>query len=236
MRVTDRALVLQAIRHGDRKQILRLYTQQHGAITVVAVPSRSPSSKIRPASLLPLSLIDAQLSVHESRDIHRLSESSVYFVPRHSPWSPAALAVGQFINEVLLKCMREQHANPPLYSLAEHAVMALDDDRLPPSFHLVFLKRLAALMGIAPQNNCSESEPYFDCREGCFSKVSLSFPLGLSHADSVLLSQFLTNENRSFTRTERNVILEVMEVYFRFHVPAFGELKSIAVVREIFAE
>lgn len=36
-------------------------------------------------------------------------------------------------------------------------------------------------------------------------------------------------------RTQRNVILDVLLAYYRLHVPEFPELKSVEMLREVFA-
>jgi DNA repair protein RecO (recombination protein O) len=234
MRISDRAIVLQSIRHGDRKYILKLYTRGHGLLTAVAVPGRSASSKIRRSALLPLSLVDVQMTVRHNHDMQLLTEAACYLV-RPTATSVNALAVAQFMNELLIKCLREQHANEHMYALVESSVMHLGEGDPRPNFHLQFMKELTAALGFEPQNNYSASHPYFDCREGSFSSLALSFPLGLNREDSLLFSEYLGCDvtERQLSKAQRNFLLEAMEAYFGFHIPGFGQLRSVAVVREV---
>src|SRR5687767_4071093 len=99
MRIADKAVVLQAIRHGDKKYILKLYTQNHGLLTVIAAAGRSPSSKIRPASLFPLSLLDVQVIFRQNHEMHRLTETITNYVHEGISRSVSKLSIAQFINE-----------------------------------------------------------------------------------------------------------------------------------------
>ena len=47
MRISDKAVVLQAIKFGDKKLILKLYTKQNGLLTVSAFVGRGSSSKLK---------------------------------------------------------------------------------------------------------------------------------------------------------------------------------------------
>jgi DNA repair protein RecO (recombination protein O) len=218
MRLSDKAIVLQAIRHGDKKYILKLYTRGHGLLTVAAAAGKSPSSKVRPAALLPLSLLNAELIVRENHEIHRLTEASVYYVNENIGTSVARLAVAQFLNEVLIKTLKEQQANPPLYDFTVNIIQFLNEaeggyQNLP----LHFLLQLARQLGFEPHNNFSAENPFFDCREGQFTPMSLSFPLGLNREDSRIFSEFLGADvlRTRFARDQRQVLLDTLLALIR---------------------
>jgi DNA repair protein RecO (recombination protein O) len=235
MRCADKAVVLQAIRHGDNKFILKLYTQGHGLLTAASTPGRSASSKVKPAALHPMTLLDVQLSIRQNQEIHRLTEAVPYYIHQHIGSSVTRLSIAQFINEVLVRCLREQQPAGPIFSLIEDSIRRLDSPSDDANLHLYFMRELAGLMGFEPHNNFSSERPYFDCREGGFTTLSLSFPLGLNKEDSALFSAFLSSDSpgTALGRTQRQALLEILSAYFRLHVPAFNELKSLPVLREV---
>ena len=58
MRVSDKAIVLQAIKHGDKKFILKLYTHNNGLVTAaIALNKNIKSSNIFPLSFINIELI-----------------------------------------------------------------------------------------------------------------------------------------------------------------------------------
>ena len=83
MRVSDKAIVLQAIKHGDKKFILKLFTRQHGTLTVATSIGKSASSKIKSTSIMPLTLLDVELVLKQNKEIHQLSEASCYCINNH---------------------------------------------------------------------------------------------------------------------------------------------------------
>lgn len=239
MRVSGKAIVLQSIKHGDRQSIVKLYTLTHGLITVIASPGRTPASRIRASSLLPLTLLDVVYTLRENRDINRLLEASCYYVHEGMNQSLAKLSIAQFMNEVLLRCLKEQSPNAPLFHFIEGSLTYLNDaqrDFL--NLPLYFLRELAAHLGFEPHNNFdSRTAAFFDMREGAFSRIGLPFPLGLSAEDSARFSSFLaTNPLREqFSPGDRNWLLEIFLAMYRLHVPNFPELKSLQVLRELAA-
>ena len=101
MRVSDKAIVLQSIKHGDKKQILKLYTQHNGLISVAANASKSANAKIKSSSILPLTLVDVELVIKQNKEIHQLTEASCYYVFTHISTSLSKLTIAQFLNEIL---------------------------------------------------------------------------------------------------------------------------------------
>ncbi|MBL7917976.1 MAG: recombination protein O N-terminal domain-containing protein, partial [Bacteroidia bacterium] len=61
MQVKDKAIVLQCTKYDDKKYILKLFTELHGLVTAFARVSSKSSSKIKKASILPLTQIDVEL-------------------------------------------------------------------------------------------------------------------------------------------------------------------------------
>ena len=91
-------------------------------------------------------------------------------------------------------------------------------------------------MGFEPHNNFDSQNCYFDTREGRFTPTSLSFPLGFDKMQSqTFLKVFDANLlGKPLGRAERNELLECLLAYYKMHVAGFNELKSYAVLKEMF--
>lgn len=236
MRVADKAIILQSIRHGDNKHILKLYTKHNGLITAVATVGRSASSKVKPGSILPLNLVDLQLILKQNKEIHQLTEASCYAVHTEISGSLSRLSIAQFLNEVLVRTLKEQAPNTHLFEFIETCFRFLNDSESGyGNLHLYFLAELTKYLGHEPQNNYSFDNPFFDCREGRFTSLSLAMPLGLDRESSLLFSQFLKINalKEPISTGQRDVLLEALLAYYRLHVPGFNEVRSLEVLREV---
>jgi len=238
MRVSDKAIVLQSIRHGDKKLILKLYTRHNGTITVAASAGKSASSKIRSSSILPLNLIDAEMIIKQNKEVHQLTEASCYYVHTNISTSLSRLSIAQFLNEILIKTLKEQSGNEHLFEFIETCLRYLNDtESRYANLHLYFLAELTRYLGFEPQNNYSAAYPFFDCREGQFSALSLALPLGLNKEDSFLFSEFLKVNSLqvNITHAQRQTLLDILLAYYKLHVPGFNDLKSLEVLKEVIA-
>ena len=73
MRVSDKAIVLQAIKHGDKKFILKLYTLNNGLVTA----SVALNKNIRSSNIFALSLINVELILKQNKMFTRLQRHQV---------------------------------------------------------------------------------------------------------------------------------------------------------------
>jgi DNA repair protein RecO (recombination protein O) len=236
MRISDRAVVLRVVKHGDSKRIIRLFSLRYGTLNVMTRVSKNPSSRVRTAVIMPLHFIEAVIILRSNRDIHQLTEAVCYRSGPEIYSSSSRLQVAQFINEVLLKALTEQPANPELFRFIESSLAGLaDPDCNLRDVHLHFMKGLAEGLGFAPQNNFDADNRFFDCREGRFSTESFPFPLGLNEKESELMAQFLSTPagGGQFSKEQRKELLQALLAYFAMHVPAFQGLRSPDVLQEI---
>lgn len=235
MRVSDKAIVLQSIKYGDKKIILKLFSRHNGLLTTAVVVGNSPSSKIKPGTVFPLNMLDVQLIKKQNNDVHRLTEASCYYISASVPGSISKLSIAQFLNEILIKSLKEQAPNPHLFDFIEGCLKFLNEsgnDHI--NLHVYFLMEFTKYLGIEPHNNYSPGS-FFDCREGRFTPVNLSFPLGLTHEDSLLFSEALRVNclTEKLSNEQRQKLLEILLAYYQMHIPGFSRLKSLEVLREV---
>lgn len=236
MRVSDKALVLQAIKYGDKKHILKLFTRQNGLVTVTCIPGSAPSSKIRSSAVLPLSLLNVELVKKQNKEVHQLTEASNYYVHTSVSSSLSKLGIAQFMNEILVKTLKEQAGNVSLYDFIESCLRYLNESEEDPvNLHVYFLIEFTKYLGIEPSNNYSAATPYFDCRDGRFSSVSLAFPVGLDREDSELFSSFLKINclDEKLSNSQRKRLLTILVAYYQMHSPGFTQVKSLDILHEV---
>lgn len=236
MRISDKAIVLQNIKYGDKKLILKLFTKHNGLLTAAVSVGNSASSKIKPGIVAPLNLLEVEIIKKENQDVHRLTEAVCYQINSEISNSLSKLSIAQFLNEILIKAVKEQSPNRHLFDFIEDSFKFLNEkenDFI--NIHVYFLIELTKYLGIEPNNNFSTSTSYFDCREGHFTDVHLAFPLGLEKEDSLLFSEILKINilNVKLSNPQRQKLLEILIAYYQMHIPGFNQVKSLEVLREV---
>lgn len=236
MRVSDKAIVLQSIKYGDKKHILKLFTRGQGLVTVTCILGSTPSSKIRSSVAMPLSMVEVEIISKQNKEVQQLTEASCYYVNTTISSSIFKLSIAQFINEVLIKSLKEQSANILLYDFIEGCLKYLNESEEDPvNLHVYFLIEFTKYLGIEPSNNHSLHYPYFDCRDGRFSAMSLAFPIGLDREDSSLFAAFLKVNclKEKLSNVQRKRILNILLAYYQMHMPGFNQVKSLEVLHEV---
>jgi len=237
MRVSEKALILQSIKHGDKKLILKLFSQQRGMLTAAVSVGQSKTAKIRSSAVMPLNFVAAELIFKENKEIHLITEVSVYKEHSNIHKHISKLSIAQLMHEVMLKTLNNQHSHQELFGFIEECFDFLNDANSAYSnLHLHFLLELSKHLGFEPQNNFNSTNLFFDVREGRFNEMALVWPFGLDRRESELFSNALNGnilEGR-YSKEEKHLLLDVLLNYFAFHIPGFGILKSPEVLKEVF--
>lgn len=236
MQVKDKGLVLQSIKYADKKNIIKLFTKQHGIVTCLARISRSNSSKVKPSTLMNMNLVEMEFILKQNKEIQLLTEANCLHIYTSIHKDLHKLSILQFINEVLTKTVKEQAPQEELFEFVWHSLVQLDlMEESVSNFHHYFLIELLKYFGFDPVNNYDADNLYFDCREGKFSGVEFPGPLGLNEASSQLLSAALGSDiiRLKLNNAQRADLLESLLSYYRVHVPGFNDLKCLDVLKEI---
>lgn len=230
-------IILQNTKYADRKSILKAFTKQYGLVTFNAIKGKSPSAKVKAAAMMPLQYVELSFSFKQNQEVQQLSEAGILYVFDNIGRDYNKLAVAQFINEILVRCIKEQHPNEELFEFIISSYKWFNEtEQGYNNFHICFLIELSKYLGFEPHNNYDEQNCYFDTREGKFTSVSLGFPLGFDKIQSQhFLKIFQANLlGAALTRAERNELLECLLAYYKMHVAGFNEVRSFQVLKEMF--
>jgi len=234
MLLTTRAIVLRAIRHGDRTAILKTYTEHDGArACALRLGGRSGAPH---ALVQPLSRVELVLDQHPDKDLAAVKEIRLE-APSVPQDRPERAAVVLFLQEVFLRVLRTECADAGLFAFAHaaigSAVMEQDLAQVP-------LRTMAGLiqhMGILPSPP-EHGEPNFDLLEGRF--IAGDAPSGhtlrqpLSTWMAALFDEGATELPR-LSAAQRRDLLDHLLLFIRLHLDGFGELRSVSVLREVLA-
>ena len=142
-----------------------------------------------------------------------------------------------FMNELLYRSIHGEMPDPELYHFVHDSIERLDEmtNNLA-GFPILFTLQLATYLGLAPHNNYSETNCYFDLQEGNFSPLQPDHPQSLLPPYSHALARLLNlgpGESDLLDPPARNVMLGKLLDYYRLHLPSFGEMKSPQVLNTV---
>lgn len=235
------AIVLRTVKYSDSRMIVDMFTRETGRVSFAVSVTRSPRpSAVRRQVLQPLALLEVVCDVRPGRQLHRLHSAHPACAPASLSADPCKLSVALFMAEFLCHALRSEQRNAPLFDYIADSIQWLDgcSDGCA-NFHLVFLMRLSRFLGFFP--NLEDYRPgcFFDLRAGCFSDVrpchhDVLQPDEASRIQLMMRMNFSTMHLYRLSRDERNRLVEVVIWYYRIHIPSFPELRSLAVLRELF--
>lgn len=212
-------IVLHTLRYADQKVIVTMFTEQHGAVSFMVRMSGSRRSVMQNVLLSPLSILEVDMDYQESAHLHRLLDVRVYEPYSSLPYHPMKQTIALFLGEFLYYVLREEQANSELYAYLMNSLLWLDNRRERyANFPVTFLIRLSRFLGFWPDME--------EARKVILKEEEPFVPL-------VLRMDFPTMHLFRFSRGQRARLMQVLNDYYRLHVPHFPELRSMAILREV---
>jgi len=234
-----KGIVFQHMQYSETSIIVKIFTEDFGLQSYIVKGIRSKHSKTKLALFQPLNLLELIVYQRENKSINYLREVKVAF-PYHSiPVNMIKRSILLFLDELMVKSVKEESANKPLFDWLYHSLTWLDlSDKNLVNFHLIFTLQLTRLLGFYPKNNADSDWLIFDLREGRFSKKEPEHPEYVAGDIAIKFANLLettleTTTKIQLTTTERRKLLDVLLTYYRLHIPSFGEMKSAKVLKEI---
>ena len=240
MLVTQRTIVLHTTRYGDDALICEVLAEQAGVVSLMVRVSRSRRAAVSHTLFSPLALLDLTWN-NTSSGIPRCRAAQLSVplpsIARH----PYKSAIALFLSEFLHYAVRLEADPGPLFGYVQRSVQWLDTcQRGFANFHLVFLLHVVRFLGFAPNLEGYRPGCWFDMQAGRFVALRPAHPHVLEPAEAALLPHlrrmdFATMHVFRFTGAERSRLLERINDYYRLHVPAFPQLRSLAVRNQVFS-
>lgn len=238
MLLKTEAIVLHSIKYGEGRAIVDMFTRQQGRLSFMVTLPRSERSKLKKQYLQPLTLLSLECDVRPQRQLQTLREASL-LTPLPSLASDVKkLTISLFTSEFLYHALKGEQQNVALFDYISGSIAWLDgaSDGYA-NFHLVFLMRTARFLGFYP--NLDDDGEYFDMRSANFCTMppphhDVLQPQEASHIRLLMRMDYPTMHLFRLSRAERSRILEILLLYYRLHLPAFPELRSLSVLKEVF--
>ena len=241
MLTKTQAIVLHTIKYGETRIIVDMFTRTHGRLSFIVNIPKSIKAKTKKQFFQPLNILEIEVDVRQKVQLQKLSDVRLASPFSSIPFNPHKLSISLFIAEWLYYALRSEQQNALLYDYVESSILWLDsqDDRYA-NFHLVFLMRLSRFLGFYPNLEHYQTGDYFDLRESMFLPTpplhrDFLYPQEAEKVQLMMRMDYPTMHLFKMTHQERNRLLEVTITYYRLHLTDFPELKSIAVLQELYA-
>jgi DNA repair protein RecO (recombination protein O) len=214
-----KGVVFRFTKYGETSIIVNIFTELFGLQSYIVNGVRSSSKRSKIALFQPLTLLELVVYHKENANILRIKEVKCYHPYQTVTSEIRKSAVAMFINEVLNKAVKEQSHAGEIHDFIASSLIMLDQQQKPENFHLLFLLGLSKHLGFGP--NLTEEV------------------LGghwMEESDEKVLKQLLVANYTSaplITYDQRQTLLTSLLRFYASHVDNFGEMKSLAVLREI---
>ena len=238
-----KGIVLRTVKYGETSIIVTVFTELFGIQSYLVNGVRTSAKKgTGKASLFqPSAMLDLIVYHNELKNLNRIKEFRWSYLYQHILSDVPKNAVALFMVELLTKCLKQPEGNSDLFHFAEDIFMKLDESSgtIMANLPLFFALHLTHFFGFRIDDTHSETKPWLDLQEGSFVAEQPRHPHFLEDKQASVTSQLLkvmqTEEleeiklNHDFRRS----LLFVYETYYKLHIPDFGTMKSLPVLREI---
>ncbi len=240
-------IVFRAIPFGEFSIILHVFTEDFGLQSYLVHKAKKVKSLIPAGALQPLHLVELIAYHKNSGDLHRVKEIRNTPIYHDSPFNIFKASILLFLNEVLVKSVRQHQKDTTLYTFIVNALLWLDTSQNnPANFHLIFLLKLTRFLGFYPGNelpseNKSKSKPYyFDLKNGQFLRSPPLHPgyvgIPLAHHFYHFRSlNFEDGDRYAITREDRSKFLASILDFYTFHIEGLGGIKSVEILSQVFS-
>ena len=238
MIVETKAIVFSAIKFSEADLIVCRFTKTDGVKSyLLRNILKSKKSKIKASYFQPLTQLEL-VATHKNKgslEFIREAKVAVPYQSLHTDMMKTGLVM--FLSEMLKNCIREEEANPELYSFLERSFLWLDENDSVANFHIQFLLQLSHYLGFYPDASRADL-PYFNMIEGNFEQsdsghyslegetvenFKMFFNISLDESALIKLS-----------RKSRSNLLELIMTYYQLHVQGYKKPKSLDILNQLF--
>jgi DNA repair protein RecO (recombination protein O) len=240
---TTKAVILRTVHYGETSLIVTAYTELFGLQSYIVQGVRTSSKKgsgkanyFQPGSILELVVYH-----HELKNLQRIKEFKWSYLYNEVFSNVIKNCVLLYMVELLQKCIRQPETNAELFSFVEEAFMQLDkaDETVTAGLSIYFAIHLATFFGF--QITHDELLPVLDLQDGKFTDAHPQHAYYVDGKTAALFYELLKVMQPAelhdvpMNHLQRRSVLEAMETFYALHLPEFGKMKTLQVLKEVLA-
>ena len=231
-------IVTRITKYGESSLILDLLTPDDGLRSFIISGVRSKSGRKKSSIVQILNLVKIEAYIRGGDHLSRIKEISYAHIYKSIPFNIIKSSLATFLIEVCRNSVKASDNYAEVYHYIVKAMIHLDNvESNLQHFHIGFLIGLTKYLGIEFENNYSESRPYFNLKEGKFESQLSEHRFSLDQNASLHLSNYTKEINYNQAgRKERQVLLNGIIDFYRYHIDGFGQIKSLDVLLTLFSD
>lgn len=238
-----KGIVLRSVKYGETSLIVTIFTELFGLQSYMVNGVRTSVKKGTPKALLfqPVAILELVAYRNELKNLQRLKEFKWAYLYQNVLSDVRKNAVALFMIELLTKCLKQPEANAELFYFVEDALHHLDEanDTVTANFPLFFALHLAVFFGFRIADEYSENIHYIDLEEGRFVEMQPNHSHYLQDREAAAVSHILKImqprdlQEVALNQEMRRRITHALEEYYSLHIPDFGTMRTLPVLREV---
>jgi DNA repair protein RecO (recombination protein O) len=240
---TTKAVILRTVKYGETSLIVTAYTELFGLQSYIVQGVRTSSKKgsgkanyFQPGSILELVVYH-----HELKNLQRIKEFKWSYLYKEVFSNVIKNCVLLYMVELLQKCMKQPESNAELFYFVEESLMQLDDadETVTAGLSIYFAIHLATFFGF--QITHDEPLPVLDLQDGKFTEAYPQHAYYVDGKIAALIFELLKVMQPAelhevpMNHVQRRSVLEAMETFYALHLPEFGKIKTLQVLKEVLA-
>lgn len=217
-----RGIVFRFTKFQETSIIVSIFTEQFGLQSYIVNGVRSKTAKNKIALYQPLTLLNLVVYHRERANIERIKEISCLHPYRTLTSDVKKSTLGIFINELLNKTVKEESHAGEIFQFIFDSLVTLDTlGARYENFHLIFMVKLARFLG--------------------FGATHVNEIVGGRIADpdtENILSRLLNADYETsldISNYQRRIALDLLVKFYQEHMEQLGEIKSLQILRDVFA-
>lgn len=235
---TCRGIILNTVPFSDTQKIIHLYAKEKGYLSML-----SPSSvfKRKNAPLHLLQITEVEYLENPKGGLHKLKSAAPLVQLPALYFDVVKMNIILLWGEILSRLLRNEGPNEPLFDFITRSVEYLNaSEGDTANFNLYFLYRLTAPLGYRINTDTWQPGALFNPHDGCFhlpgtTANTISGPNTARIIHRLCTCQTADLAAIPLNRDARNILLDTVLAYYRIHLGANFNLKSLNILREIFS-
>ncbi|MCS7018918.1 MAG: DNA repair protein RecO [Cytophagales bacterium] len=226
MLVKTKGIVIRFLRYRETSLIVRIYTEALGLRSYIVNGVRSTKSGSSIALYQPLALLELTVYEKPGANLQRISDARLAYAYRHLPFSIVKTTIALFLAEILHKTLKEEKEDAALFTFLFDSLKTLDRiDTGEDLFHLVFMVRLAALLGFGADSAEAFAEQ--------LQAVRFPFQLQEHLTAYKRLLQLPYGASDELVTAHRSLLIDALTTFFALHAENFGTVNALEVLRNL---
>lgn len=232
-----KAIILKTVNYSDTQKIIHAYSLEKGYISLIS-PSTIFKRKNTPVHLMQISEIE--YFENEKSNFHKLRTVSPLINLPNLYFDVVKMNIILLWGEILNLILKNEGKNEDLYEFIAHSVEYLNSISSGiGNFNLFFLYRLAGLIGFRIDATSWQEGFVFNINDGTFYPSSQDTPYISGPNTAKIIHLLCTCEIHALSkipldRQSRNILLDIILLFFSTHLNINFNIKSIQVIREVF--